>query len=217
MDKMDKVVLHATHRAVIGKKVGVLRREGKLPGVIYGHHVDPTPITMDLREASKLLSSLTGSSLVTIDLEGKEFSALVREKQRNFIKNILLHVDFQAVSLTEKIRTAVGIEMIGVSPAVKDFNGIIVQSLSQLEVEALPQDLPERFIVDISALKEIGSSIMVKDIPVSNKVEILTDIEEVVVIVTAAAKEEVEVTEATPTEVEVIEKGKKEEEEAEAK
>jgi large subunit ribosomal protein L25 len=215
MDKMEKIVLHATHRSVTGKKVGVLRREGKLPGVLYGHHIDPTPITLDLREATKVLSSLTASSLVTVDVEGKEFAALVREKQRNYIKNILLHVDFQAVSLTEKIRTAVSIEMVGVSPAVKDYNGIIVQSLSELEVESLPQDLPERIVVDISSLKDIGSSILVKDIVLSDKVQVLTDGDEVVVVITAS-KEEAEVEEAAAAEPEVIEKGKKEEEEGEA-
>ncbi len=210
---MDKVVLKAEQRTVIGKQVSQLRRQGKLPGVIYGHQVESTPITVDLREATRLLSTLTASSLITIDLDGKENAVLVREKQRDFIRGTLLHVDFQAVSLTEKIRAEVGIELTGTAPAVKDYNGIVVTGVNSLEVEALPQDLPERFVIDISNLKNIGDGIYVRDIPVTEKVEILENLDEMVVIVTSAMKEE-EAVEGVPTteEPEVIEKGKKEEE-----
>lgn len=213
---MEKVVLKADHRSVIGKKVGVLRRQGMLPGVLYGHNVEPTPIVMNLREATKILSGLTASSLITIALDGKEQSALVREKQKNYIRGELLHVDFQIVSLTEKIRAKVAIELSGVAPAVKDFNGIVVTGLDELEVESYPQDLPERFIVDISNLARIGDGIYVRDIPVSNKVEVLDSPDEMVVLMTAATEEEEEVpAEAAAEEPEVIEKGKKEEEEEE--
>ena len=143
MDKMEKVVISAERRTVLGKQVGALRRAGKLPGVIYGHHVDPTPIVMNLHETSRQLAGLTASSLVTIELEGSQLSALVREKQRDYIRGTLRHVDFQAVSLTEKIRAKVGVVLHGTSPAVRDFNGIVVNGISDLEVEALPQDLPE--------------------------------------------------------------------------
>ncbi len=117
---MEKVVLKASYRNVTGKKVGALRRQGKLPGIIYGHHIDPTPIEMDLREATRLLSGLSGSALVQIELDGNPFSVLVREKQRDFIRGTYLHIDFQTVSLTEKLRTRVAVELTGISPAVKD-------------------------------------------------------------------------------------------------
>ncbi len=218
MDRMDKVVLEAENRTVLGKKVGALRRQGKLPGVIYGHHVDPTPITMDLREASRILGAMTASSLVTLRLDGKDLAALVREKQRDFIRGTLRHVDFQAVSLTEKIRTKVGIVFTGVSPAVKDYNGIVVSGIGELEVESFPQDLPERFIVDISKLTNIGDGIYVRDIQVSDKVEISNSPDDMIALVTAPAAEEEEVPAveaAAGEEPEVIERGKKEEEEEE--
>jgi large subunit ribosomal protein L25 len=148
---MEKVVIPATHRTVTGKKVGVLRREGKLPGVIYGHHVEPIAILMDSREATRTLATLTGSSLVTINVDGKEYATLVREKQHDYLKNTLIHVDFLAVSLTEKIRAEVTIDLTGVAPAVKDYNAIIVHNLSALEVECLPQNLPQSFVVDLSS------------------------------------------------------------------
>jgi len=210
---MDKVVLNAELRTVTGKKVGALRRAGKLPGVIYGHNVEPTPILMDLHNASKILGGLTASSLVTILLDGKETAALVREKQRNYVRGSLLHVDFQAVSLSEKIRAKVGINLHGVSPAVKDFNGIVVTGLSELEVEAFPQDLPERFTLDISGLKAIGDGLYVRDVVVSDKVLILQNPEEMIAVVTGSKEEAEEVAEGgAAAEPEVIERGKKEEE-----
>ncbi|MDD5369353.1 MAG: 50S ribosomal protein L25 [Anaerolineaceae bacterium] len=212
---MEKVVIQVEPRTVIGKQVGALRRAGKLPGVIYGHNIQPTPILMDLRTASRILAGLTASSLVSINLDGKETSALVREKQRDFIRGTLLHVDFQAVSLTEKIRTKVGVELVGLAPAVKDFNAVIVNGLDALEVEAFPQDLPERFTVDISQLKELGDAIHVRDIIVSEKVTVLDQPDEMIVLATVSKEEEeAPVAEVSAAEEpEIIERGKKEEEE----
>ncbi len=220
---MDKVVLKATPRTATGRHVRALRRAGQLPGVIYGHNVEPISISLDAREAARVLGRLSSSSLVTVDLEGKEFPSLVREKQQNYIKRNLIHVDFQVVSLTEKIRANVGIVLTGNSPAVKDFNAMLISGLSELEVEAFPQDLPERVVVDISSLAKIGDGIHVRDIVLSDKVAILNEPDEMVVLATAPAKEEVEEV-VTPeaaaveeaAEPEVIEKGKKEEEGEEA-
>ena len=217
---MEKVLLKASHRSVTGKQVHALRRAGQLPGVIYGHNVEPIVISMDARDATRTLASLSSSSLITIDVDGTEYPSLVREKQRNYVKNILIHVDFQAVSLTEKIRANVGIHLTGSSPAVKDLNAVLVTGLTELEVEAFPQDLPERIVIDISNLLKVGDGIHVRDIVVSEKVEVLDQPEEMIVLATAA-KEEVEEVAAPEAEVvageaaepEVIEKGKKEEEE----
>jgi len=138
---------------------------------------------------------------------------LIREKQRDFIKGTLRHIDFQVVSLSEKIRTSVQIELTGSSPAVRDLNGVVVNGISEVEIEALPQDLPDRLTLDISTLKEIGDGFYVKDLVVSEKIEILSDAEEMIAIITAGAGEEVESAEGEAAEPEVIERGKKEEEE----
>jgi len=217
---VETVVLKASPRTVIGKQVKALRRAGQLPAVLYGHNLNPTPISLDARDAGKILGRLTSSSLVTIDLAGKEFPTLVRERQRHSIKGHLTHVDFQVVSLTEKIRAEISIVLEGTSPAVKDFNAILVTGLDALEVECFPQDLPERIVVDVSLLKEIGSGIHVRDLVVSDKVQILSEADEMIVIATAPRVEEVvaevaEVVTEEAAEPEVIEKGKKEEEAAE--
>ncbi len=221
---MEKQVIKATKRTVTGKQVRQLRRAGKLPAVIYGHNVEPVAITLDARDATLSLSKVSSSTLISIEVDGQEIPTLVREKQRDFIRNVLTHVDFMAVSLKEKLRAEVSIELTGVSPAVKDFNAILVNGLTSLTVECLPTDLPEKFVVDISILAVIGNGIHVSDIVVPENIKVLDDPAEMVVVATAPAKEEVaEVAAVAPVEgeggePEVIEKGKKEEgEEAEPK
>ena len=198
---MQKVALKATKREVLGKKVGALRRAGKLPAVLYGHRIDTTPITLDAHEATLRLSHLTTSSLVMVDLEGTEYPALVREKQKDYLKNRLLHVDFQVISMTEKVTTKVGIELTGTAPVVKEFSAVIVTVLNELEIECMPQDLPARVVIDISGLTEIGAAIHVRDVVISDKVKILDDPGETIVVA-SATREEKAVAEEAPAEEE---------------
>lgn len=187
---MEKVVLKAEKRDVIGKQLRALRRAGKLPAVIYGRHTAPISILLDSHTASLTLGRLTSSSLVTIELDGTQYPTLVREKQRDYIKNRLLHVDFLAVSLNEAIRASVIVNFTGISTAVKDYNAVFVVNLPSLEVECLPTDLPERIDVDISVLARPGDGIRVRDIQVSDKVRILDDSDTMVAVATFAKVEE---------------------------
>jgi large subunit ribosomal protein L25 len=218
---MEKVVLKAEKRNVVGKQVKALRREGKLPAVIYGRHTEPINVLLDSHEASLALGKITSSSLVTIDVDGAQYPALVREKQRDYIKNRLLHVDFLAVSADEKLRATVSVHFIGVSVAVKDYGAVLVHNLEQLHVECLPADLPERIDVDIAAMAKIGDGVRVKDIHVSEKVRLLDDAETMIVVATMPKVEEEApvagaegvVAAVTSTEPELsVERGKKEEE-----
>jgi large subunit ribosomal protein L25 len=212
---MEKVVLKATKRTVTGKQVSQLRRAGQLPAVVYGHNMEPVSISLEAHGAGLVIPKLTSSSVINIELDGKLILALVREKQKNYIKNELIHVDFQAISLTEKIHAAVTIHFHGLSPAVKDFSAIIVHNLTKLEVEALPNDLPERIEVDLTGLTKIGDAIHVRDLALPESVTVLSDRDIMVAVATATHEEGADAVApgaevATP---EVIEKGKKEEEE----
>ena len=220
---MEKVVLKATKRNIRGKQVKALRRAGQLPAVIYGRHVDPISISLEAHSAGLVFAKLTSSTLVTIDVEGTEYAALVREKQRNYIKGNLTHIDFLALDLTEKIRTKVQLTFVGVSSAVKDFSAVLVHRMDALEVECLPTDLPERITVDVSSLKEIGNSIRVHDIvlPDAERVAILDDADDIVIIASVAKEEAPEEVVAAVPGAEVaaaaapdlsVERGKKEEE-----
>ena len=211
---MEKVILKATKRTVTGKQVSKLRRAGQLPAVVYGHALGSISISLEAHGAGLIIPKLTSSSIINIDLDGKMIPVLVREKQKNYIKNELIHVDFQAVSLTEKINAAVTIHFHGLSPAVKDYSAMIVHNLNSLEVEALPNDLPERIEVDLSHLEKIGDAIHVRDLALPESVTVLSDPDIMVAVATATREEADEVVPgaevATP---EVIEKGKKDEEE----
>ncbi len=213
---MEKIVIKATKRDVTGKQVKALRRAGQLPAVIYGRHVEPIAISLDAHTAGLSFAKVTSSTLVTIDVEGTEYAALVREKQRNYIKGVLTHVDFLALDLTEKIRTKVNLAFAGVSSAVKDYSAVLVHRMEAFEVECLPTDLPERISVDLSSIKEIGNSIRVRDIPLPENVVVLADEDDIVVIATLpkeeAPAEGAAVPEAAPAIS--VERGKKEEEAA---
>ncbi len=222
---MEKVVLKATKREVRGKQVKALRRAGTLPAVIYGRRTEPVSISMDAHEANLALSKVGSSSLITIVVDGTEYPALVRERQRDYIKNRITHVDFLAVSLTEKLRAEVRIELTGASVAVKDFDAVLVTGLHSLTVECLPADLPDHITVDIAPLAKVGDSIHVRDVSLGDKVQILDDPDEMIVNATyakveveapTAAAEGAVAPEVEGAEPELsVERGKKEEEAAE--
>ncbi len=218
---MEEVVLKAVRRQVVGKQVKALRREGRLPAVIYGHHIEPISIELNMRDASHSLTGLAPSALITVEVDGEAHTTLVREKQRNKISGMLLHVDFMAVSMKEKLRSQVYIEITGLAPAIKEFSGVLVSGLDEVEVECLPSDLPERIVVDVSGLNKIGDGIYIRNLVVPEGVKILDDPDTMVALIAsqAAVEEEpvvapVVVEEEVPIgEPEVIEHGKKEEEE----
>lgn len=219
---MEKVVLKAVKRDVTGKQVKALRRDGQLPAVIYGRHVaQPISISLDAHTAELAFAKLTSSTLVTLDVAGEEYTAIVREKQRNFIKGVLTHVDFLALDLTEKIRTKVRITFVGVSPAVKDYSAVLVHRMDAIELECLPADLPERVIVDISSIKEIGHNIHVREIPVPENVVVMEDAEAIVIVATLVKEEATDAAAVPGAEAAApdlsVERGKKDEEAAPAK
>ena len=189
---MEEIVFEVNRRKVIGKKVKNLRLEGELPAIVYGHNIEPISISLDYRVASKTLDEISPSSLVVLDIEGEKHYTLVRDKQRNPVRRTIIHVDFQAVSLTETVRADVTITLVGIAPAIETYLGILVPSLEQLSIECLATNLPESIEVDISGLTEIGDNLLVRDITAPEGVEILNDPEDVVVVVIAQAAEEVE-------------------------
>lgn len=222
----EKIVLEAQHRTVKGKKVGALRRQGILPGIIYGRlkkdQLEPISIQLDLHDASKIINKLTASSLITVNVDGEEFPVVLREAQRDVILRTLLHVDFMAVSLTEKLQAAVPIELIGQAPAEINLAAVVVTGITELEIECLPQDMPERIEVDATVLVDMDSAIYVHDLDLPDTYEVLTDPDELIAGVTYVTieeepeeEEEGELAELLDEEVEpdVIEKGKKEEDE----
>jgi large subunit ribosomal protein L25 len=211
----EEVLINAEKRNVVGKQVKALRRQGILPGVIYGRHIEAFPIQMDAHNAALILDKLTASSLITIDVDGEKFSVLMRDRQRDVIFGDLLHVDFLVVSLTEKLRATIELKLVGEAPVADNPEVVVTQVLNDIEIEAFPQDLPEVIEVDISTLETVDDEITVADLDLGENIAILTDPDETIVSVGYVAQEEV-AEEVEAVEPEVVEKGKKEAAEEEA-
>ena len=182
---MEKYILNAEKREVLGKKVKGLRREGKLPAVIYGQEIEPMSITLETKQVNQVLKVVGANTLISIKVGKEEFLTLVREIQREVIVRDLLHLDFQAVSLEETITTSLPVVMIGVSPAVTELEGLLILGMEELQIEAKAKDLPDTISVDVSGLVEIGDNILVKDLVISGDVKILDDPDGVVIVATA--------------------------------
>ncbi|MCJ7511676.1 MAG: 50S ribosomal protein L25 [Anaerolineales bacterium] len=214
---MAGLTLEAARRKTTGKQVRALRREGKLPGVIYGAGIEATPIELDARQASKVLGRTTRATLVDVVLEGETHPSLVREIQRDPIRRIIRHVDLLKVAMDQTIRAEVPIELIGEAPAVKTLGGVLVAGVNAIQVEALPANLPDRVVVDLKVLVNIDDAITVGSLSLGAGVEVLTDSDSLVARVIYQAEEIIEapVVAAVVAEPEVISKPTKEEDEDE--
>jgi large subunit ribosomal protein L25 len=211
--------LTATKRTVTGKQVGQLRRAGQLPAVLYGPGTEPLSIQLNAKEAGQVIRKIKGTQLVDLTVDDKPFKVLLQELQRDSIKGFFLHVDFYAVDMNRTLRVKVPLHLTGTSYAVVSLSGVLVHGITEIEIECLPADLPAGLVIDLGMLKEIGSALHVKDVPLPAAIKVLTNPDDLVARVTYQAKEEDLTTAAatTTTDVEVIEKGKLEEEgEAEA-
>lgn len=183
--------LIAQERKVFGRKVGKLRREGILPANIYGKKIKSLAVQIKADEFQKVFSEAGETGLVELKLGEKVHPVLVHNVQLDPVSDLPLHVDFLEVDLKEKVTATVPIELIGESPAGKE-GGVVVQQMHEVEVEALPADLPEKIEVNTSGLAEIDQVIKVGELKVDkSKVEIKEDPERIVVSVAPPAKEEI--------------------------
>jgi large subunit ribosomal protein L25 len=212
----QKIELTAEKRTVTGKHVSQLRRQGWVPGVMYGHGYESVALQFEAHNLTRLLSHVGSSQLIGISIKGAKEPemALVRDVQRDPIRGDLLHVDFYRVQMTERLRAEIPLVMEGVSPVVTRNEGMLLQGLSAVEVECLPADLVDAIAVDLTDLVALDQAIHVRDLAIPAGIELLTDLDELVVRVTALAAEEEIVEEVAPeaAEVEVITAAKEEEE-----
>lgn len=168
----------------------VLRGKGKLPAVFYGRKEKSTPIVLNQIDFKKVWKEAGESSIVTLKTGKGDLGAVIHEVQFDPVKDEPTHVDFYVVEQDKPIEVGVPLEFVGVSPAVKDLGGTLVKVLHELEIEALPKDLPHSLTVDISVLAEIGSQIAAKDIKLPAGVKLKTKESDVVALISEAMKEE---------------------------
>lgn len=178
-------------RKVLGRKVKQLRRDGVLPANIYGKKIKSQSIQVKLIEFLKTFEEVGETGLVSLKVNGADHPVLIHNVQLNSVSDLPVHADFLEVDLTEKVTATVPIEFTGESPVEKSQEGIVVPQTREVEVEALPTDLPENITVDISELDAVGKTIKVSDLKVDRaKVEIKGDPEQIVVVIEEPAKEE---------------------------
>ncbi len=196
---MEKIALKAKVRKQVGRKVKLLRKEGFLPANIYGKKIKSESIQIDLKEFLDVYKKVGDTKLLYIN----DRPVLVANIQKDPVSDALLHIDFHQVDLKEKVEAKVPVGLTGESPAEKQSIGTVVQYLNEIEVEALPADLPDKFEIDISKLSEVDQMVHVKDLLFDKfKIEVKTDLEEILVKVEPPQKEEV-VAPPAPAEVPV--------------
>lgn len=194
--KKENPKISAALRTVIGRKVKHLRRSGQIPATIYGHKFEPISIQFSALELNKIFEQVGESSLVEIIVGENNYPVIFKNPQFHPISSDLIHLDCYKVNLKEKITTTVPIELIGESLAVKNGN-TLMQILNEIEIEALPADLPEKIEVDISSLIEIDNKITVAELNLDrDKIEVKNDSEQAVVLIEAPRVEEEPVVEA---------------------
>ncbi|HXC25843.1 MAG TPA: 50S ribosomal protein L25 [Gemmatimonadaceae bacterium] len=217
---MAIATLSATPRVDTGKGVArSLRREGQIPGVIYGHARTPQPLAIPARELEKLLSHISAdNTLIELSLGGTSARALIREIQRHPFKRNILHVDFQEVVAGEKVTVRIPIALTGTPVGVRLNGGIVDHIMRELTISVDPANIPTRIEIDVTEL-DLGQSIHVSQVPVPAGAIVMDEAEAaVVVIATPRAAIEATAAEGEPTsaEPEVI-RAKKPEEGADEK
>ena len=172
---MDEKVLAACRRTVFGKTAAAkCRSTGRLPAVIYDREGHSTAIDVPYQEFEKLFKTVTESTLISIKLDEKdEYEAFIKDYQYDIVTDKIAHADFYAVERGKLLRTKIRIRLVG-SPEALRQGAVLEKGITDLEVECLPKDLPERIIVDVEKLNA-NESIHIRDITVSEKVKVLTD------------------------------------------
>ncbi len=194
---MDATELRAEPRHILGKKVNRLRRAGIVPADLYGHGIESQAIQVSAKELEHILARMEGAKLVSLKLDGAgQRLALLKAVQRHPWNGSILHVEFQQVSMREKIRATVPLRFTGEAPAVHNLGGTLLHALTEVEVECLPTDLPEAIEVDLSRLVDFDVAIHVSDLPTPPGVTLLEKEDELVTKVLPPAVEEEEAVQA---------------------
>jgi large subunit ribosomal protein L25 len=196
-----------------------VRRDGKIPAVVYGAGKDSVPVSVDPRHVQRILNSETGhNTIFDLALGGEQSKAMIVDWQYEPIKGHLLHIDLKRIAMDKVLRVSVPIFLVGEAAGVKQEGGIMEQMLREVEIECLPGDIPSHIDADVSQLT-FGLVLRVSELPHSDKVKFITDANQPVAHVTSVKEEVVATPEAVaaeagaPAEPEVIKKGKQDAEE----
>jgi len=208
---MKQVVLEAELRDV-SKNLNVLKSSGKIPAVFYGKNEKPVTISVDSKKFMSLIEKEGANVIIELQLKDGTKTAIVKELQRHILTQAPNHIDFQAISLKDKIEVMVAIHTEGIADGVKNFGGTMEHVLREIKVRCLPTNIPSKINIDVSALA-IGQGISVADLPKLEDIEYVHEASSIVINVLAQKVEEEKPEDATVAAAaaapEVISKGKK--------
>jgi len=182
--------LKAQPREELGKKTNKQRKAGFIPAVIYGRGISAEPIYVAAKDFGKIYKQAGESTLVSLELAGKKRNILIHDIARDPLGDEILHVDFYQVRMDEKIKAEVPLVFVGEAPAVKNEAGVLVKNIQEVEIEALPQDLPHHLEVDISGLATFQDHIFIKDLLIPGNAKIMAEAAEIVASVMPPRSEE---------------------------
>lgn len=188
-----------------------IRKAGNVPAVFYGKKEASTPITIRQTDFLKIWREAGESSVVTLQTSEGEKESLIHDVDLDPVTGTPRHADFYVFEKGHKVEVSIPLEFVGISPAVKDLGGTLVQVVHELKIEAMPKDLPHNIEIDVSALKQFGDQVLAKDISLPSGVELKLNPEDVIVTVSAPREEKEE--EAAPIDLSAIEVEKKGKEE----
>ena len=197
-------VLNVKLRKVTGRKVKNLRQQGILPVSLYGNGIKSLSLQAKEKEIVELFNKVGETGLVDVNVEDtkKTHAVLLKNPQYHPVTDRLIHIDLYQVDLSQKVTVSVPVELVGESSATEGSDGILVQSLSEIEIETLPVDLPEKFTVDVSGLKKIDDIVTISDLKIDReKINIRLDEEQVIAKIEEIKEEEVEEVASVETEV----------------
>ena len=216
------LTLSAKIRRELGKKVKNLRKEGKIPAILYGPGIKNLPLEIEAKEFEKALKEAGESSLIKLEVRGqksgvKEFTVLIHEIERDPLTLKPIHIDFYQPKLKEEVEALVPLIFEGESKAVKELGGTLVKNISEVKVKALPLNLPKEIKVSIEKLRTFEDEIFVSDLKLPEGVKILKGLREIVAFTAPPEKVEEELEKPIEEKVEEVEKvvEKKEEEKEE--
>ncbi|NMA01112.1 MAG: 50S ribosomal protein L25 [Clostridia bacterium] len=195
---MKQIILEVSKREtkLSRGKLNALRKEGLLPGIIYGREVEPIPFTADKRDLIKIIGEHGANAIITVKVDsGKPIQTMIKEVQKHPISGLEWHLDLGQISMTEVVRASVPIVFEGEPKGVAQ-GGFVQYGDTTVEVECLPMELPQNISIDISEM-EIGDRIVVGDLKLSGDITILSEAEQVLISVVAPTLEETDESEAT--------------------
>lgn len=184
--------LSAKVRTKLGRAVKALRKDGLIPAELYGHGIKNEHLEVSLKDLRKVLRHAGETSIIDLMVEGKKHPVFIHEVMRDPVSDVIVTADFYQVRLDEKIKIKVPLVFIGEAPGVKEKGGILVRSLSELEVEGMPLDIPHNIEVNISGMADVGATISVGELKVPATVRVMVNADFVVATVTARMTEEQE-------------------------